>query len=123
MESAVFNPILKFWRLPVFVGIAGFLGISTASGCSNMLIFFGVLFIGALGLPFLIWKTEKSSMSLSALIDRFISTAVLLFLIGILVAGAIGVYQGESFMTATCAGAVTAARFATTLLKFVAYAL
>ncbi|MCP5279050.1 MAG: hypothetical protein H6935_11905 [Thiobacillus sp.] len=123
MESTVFNPILKFWRVPVIVGLAGFLGISTASGCSDMLIFFGVLFLGALGFPFVIWKTEKSSLSLAELIDRFMSTAALLFLIGILVAGVIGMYQGESFMTAACAGAVTAARFTSTMLKFVAYAL
>lgn len=119
----MFNPILKFWRMPVIVGLVVFLWISTTSGCSDMLIFFGVLFLGALVFPFVIWKTEKSSMSLAALIDRFMSTAALLFLIGIFVAGAIGMHQGESFMTAACAGAVTAARVATTMLKFVAYAL
>jgi phosphoglycerol transferase MdoB-like AlkP superfamily enzyme len=123
MELASPNPIFKFWRQLVFVCLAGFLGISSASGCSDILLFFSVLFIGSLVLPFVIWKTKKSTMPLAALIDRFVSTAALLFLGSIFVAGAIGMYQGEAFMTAACSSAITAARFATTMLKFVAHAL
>lgn len=123
MKLALSNSILKFWRLFVFICIALLLGISSVSDCSAMLLFFVVLIIGALVLSFAVWRTKKNAMALIVLMDRFTGTAALLFLVAILVAGAIGVSQGESFIRSACGGAVTAARFATTMLKFVAHAL